>query len=101
MRIGLHAGPVFEGIDAITGRPNFFGSRVNRAARIEPVTLPGHIYASQQFVGAAHRPSSAQAANQISVVADDPIETIFLENICFTFCIQKCTVHQQFGWDLV
>lgn len=50
VRIGLHAGPVFEGTDAITNRTNFFGSHVNRAARIEPVTVPGHIYASQNFV---------------------------------------------------
>ena len=30
IRIALHAGPVFEGMDAITGRTNFFGSHVNR-----------------------------------------------------------------------
>ncbi len=51
IRIGLHAGPVFEGKDPITERLNFFGSHVNRAAHIEPVTLPGRIYASQQFIG--------------------------------------------------
>jgi class 3 adenylate cyclase len=50
IRIGLHAGPVYEGIDPITGRPNYYGSHVNRAARIEPVTVPGYIYASEQFV---------------------------------------------------
>jgi class 3 adenylate cyclase len=50
IRIALHAGPVFEGTDAITGRTNFFGSHVNRTARIEPVTVPGQVYASQQFV---------------------------------------------------
>ena len=50
VRIGLHAGPVFESIDPITGRPNYFGSHVIRAARIEPITIPDHIYASEQFV---------------------------------------------------
>jgi class 3 adenylate cyclase len=50
VRIGLHIGPVFEGIDAITHRMNCFGSHVNRAARLELVTVPGYIYASQQFV---------------------------------------------------
>lgn len=50
MRIGLHAGPVFEGIDPLTRRQNCFGTHVVRAARIEPVTLPGHMYASLQFV---------------------------------------------------
>ena len=50
IRIGLHMGPVFEGIDAITQRSNCFGTHVNRAARIEYVTVPGYIYASQSFV---------------------------------------------------
>ena len=62
IRIGLHAGPVFEGIDPITGALNYYGSHVNRAARIEPITVPGNIYASEQFAalltaeqqGAAH-----------------------------------------------
>lgn len=51
LRVGLHAGPVYECVDPFTGDPNFYGSHVNRAARIEPVTAPGHIYASEQFVG--------------------------------------------------
>jgi class 3 adenylate cyclase len=41
VRIGLHAGPVFPHLDPVTERPNFFGGHVNRAARIEPVTVPG------------------------------------------------------------
>ena len=49
IRIGLHAGPVFAGIDPITGTLNYYGSHVNRAARIEPVTVPGNIYVSEQF----------------------------------------------------
>lgn len=49
VRMGLHAGPVFSGRDPIIGRTNYFGSHVNRAARIEPVTLPGCAYASEQF----------------------------------------------------
>lgn len=50
VRIGLHAGPVFEGEHPLTGRPIVYGTHVSRAARIEPVSLPGHVYASQQFV---------------------------------------------------
>jgi class 3 adenylate cyclase len=50
MRIGLHAGPAFEGIDPFMKGRSFFGSHVTRAARIEPITLPGHIYATMQFV---------------------------------------------------
>ena len=29
------------------GRTNYFGSHVARAARIEPITLPGQVYASE------------------------------------------------------
>ncbi len=50
IRISLHAGPVFETADAFTGKPNFYGSHINRAARLEPVTVPGQVYATQQFV---------------------------------------------------
>ncbi|HYC02380.1 MAG TPA: adenylate/guanylate cyclase domain-containing protein [Azospirillaceae bacterium] len=50
IRISLHAGPVFAGRDPFNDKPNFFGAHINRAARLEPVTVPGHIYATQQFV---------------------------------------------------
>jgi class 3 adenylate cyclase len=47
MRIGVHYGPVFEAIDPITRAPTFFGTEVTRTARIEPVTPPGAVYATQ------------------------------------------------------
>ncbi|WP_194114507.1 adenylate/guanylate cyclase domain-containing protein [Chitinilyticum piscinae] len=50
VRIGLHAAPVFSGEHPLTGRPIVYGSHVSRAARLEPVSLPDHVYASQQFV---------------------------------------------------
>jgi class 3 adenylate cyclase len=50
IRVALHAGPVYDAVDPVTQRRNFFGSHVNRAARLEPVALPGHLYASEQFV---------------------------------------------------
>jgi class 3 adenylate cyclase/tetratricopeptide (TPR) repeat protein len=49
IRIALHVGPVFVADDPLTGRKNAYGSHINRAARIEPVTLPGKIYVSEQF----------------------------------------------------
>jgi len=49
IRIALHAGPVFRGFDPIIGRDNYFGSSVTKAARIEPVTPPGMVYASEAF----------------------------------------------------
>lgn len=49
MRIGLHAGPVYAFTDPIVGHKSFSGTHVSRAARIEPVTPPGHVYASEAF----------------------------------------------------
>jgi class 3 adenylate cyclase/tetratricopeptide (TPR) repeat protein len=49
LRIGIHTGPVFPGVDPIIERPTYFGSQVTRAARIEPVTMPGCAFASEQF----------------------------------------------------
>jgi class 3 adenylate cyclase len=49
IRISLHAGPVFEATDPLTGQPTCYGAQVNRAARIEPVTVAGAVYASRQF----------------------------------------------------
>jgi class 3 adenylate cyclase len=59
LRISLHAGPVFQAIDPICGRPNFYGSHINRAARLEPVTVIGHVYATQQFVAVLTAEQSA------------------------------------------
>ena len=48
IRIGMHTGPVFPAHDPILGRPNFFGSHVIRAARIEPVAAAGAVYVSAE-----------------------------------------------------
>jgi class 3 adenylate cyclase len=49
LRIALHAGPVFGGIDPVTGNRNYTGTHVSRAARLEPKTPPGEVYASEGF----------------------------------------------------
>ena len=49
IRVALHAGPVYVATDPLTKRPNGYGTHINKAARMEPVTLPGTIYASEQF----------------------------------------------------
>ncbi len=49
IRIGLHVGPVYFAQEPVLNRLNFFGSHVNQAARIEPITSPGNVYASEQF----------------------------------------------------
>jgi class 3 adenylate cyclase len=52
VRIGLHAGPVYRQRDPIIDQVNFFGTHVNRAARIEPVATPGCAFTSEQFAAA-------------------------------------------------
>jgi tetratricopeptide (TPR) repeat protein len=50
IRIALHAGPVFCGFDPIINHDNYFGTSVTKTARIEPITPPGLVYASEAFV---------------------------------------------------
>jgi hypothetical protein len=49
LRLSAHVGPVFQGMDRVTGREKFFGKEVVRTARIEPVTPPGETYVTEQF----------------------------------------------------
>jgi class 3 adenylate cyclase len=37
----------------VTGQLNYFGAHVSRAARIEPITPPGQVYASGAFAALA------------------------------------------------
>jgi len=47
LRISLHTGPVYSCWDPVIQRNTIAGFHVNRAARIEPVTPPGRVYASE------------------------------------------------------
>lgn len=49
MRVSVHLGPVYSGHDAVSDRTNYYGSEVSRAARVEPLTPPGSVYASEPF----------------------------------------------------
>ncbi|HKO59975.1 MAG TPA: TRAFs-binding domain-containing protein [Pyrinomonadaceae bacterium] len=53
LRIALHAGPVYSCVDPVLEQATFTGTHVSRAARIEPVTPPGQVYASQPFAALA------------------------------------------------
>jgi class 3 adenylate cyclase len=53
LRIALHAGPVYACIDPVIMRTNYVGPHVSRAARMEPVTPSGQVYASQPFAALA------------------------------------------------
>ena len=47
MRIGIHFGPIYRGIDPVVGSELWYGTEVTRTARIEPVTLVGQVYCTQ------------------------------------------------------
>lgn len=49
LRIAIHAGPVYVGTDPVAKKRNYLGSHTTLAARIEPVTPPGQVYASQHL----------------------------------------------------
>jgi class 3 adenylate cyclase len=48
-RVGLHTGPVFRTYDPVMNKPTYYGTHVNRAARLEPIVRPGHIFATEAF----------------------------------------------------
>lgn len=49
VRIGLHTGPVYRIYDPVMAKPTFYGTHVNRAARLEPIVQPGHIFVTEAF----------------------------------------------------
>lgn len=53
LRVALHCGPVHCAVDPITGSPIYTGPHTSRAARIEPITPPGQVYASSAFAAVA------------------------------------------------
>ena len=53
IRIGLHAGPVFECHDPVLNKRTYNGFNVNRAARIEPIAEEGQVFVSQAFAALA------------------------------------------------
>lgn len=53
LRVALHSGPVHVGRDPLTGTGIYTGPHTSRAARIEPITPPGQVYASSAFAAVA------------------------------------------------
>lgn len=62
LRIALHAGPVYARRNPVTGQLDYTGTHVSRAARIEPITPPGHVYTSRPFAALA----AAQGATEFA-----------------------------------
>lgn len=63
-RISLHAGPVYEAMDPFRNTINFYGGHINRAARLEPVTVVGQVYATAQFMSLLTVEQSAERAER-------------------------------------
>jgi class 3 adenylate cyclase len=53
LRTGLHVGPVYACRNPVTEQPDHIGTHVSRAARIEPITPRGQVYASEVFAAIA------------------------------------------------
>jgi class 3 adenylate cyclase len=53
LRVALHAGPVWSYTNPVTGKSDYIGTHVTRAARLEPITPPGHVYATYGFASIA------------------------------------------------
>ena len=49
MRISVHVGPVMARTDPVRRVATVFGREITRAARIEPLTPPGDVYATSAF----------------------------------------------------
>ena len=62
IRVGLHTGPVFMHYNPVVRQLGFTGVHVSRAARIEPVTTPGEVFASEEFAALAE--TSAETARR-------------------------------------
>jgi hypothetical protein len=61
LRIALHSGPVYCGWDPVTETRIYTGPHTSRAARIEPITPPGQVYASSACAAVA----AASGADEI------------------------------------
>lgn len=93
LRISLHAGPVFESVDPICNRTNYYGSHINRAARLEPVTVIGHVYATQQFVAVL---TAEQSALRAEAGGDDSFQDRFVSEY-----VGQLSLAKDFGRQVV
>ena len=51
VRISLHHGTIYKGIDPFRERESIIGTGVTLGARLEPTTVPGQIWVTQEFRG--------------------------------------------------
>ena len=78
LRIALHTGPVYRFTDPMIQQLNFSGFHVSRVVRIEPITPPGQVYASEHF-------ASLIVANNITDITCDYVGLLQLAKNYGTF----------------
>ncbi len=49
LRVATHVGPIFEGYNPLTCKKEYFGTHVNKTARLEPCTPVGSVYVTEPF----------------------------------------------------
>lgn len=66
LRIALHAGPVFIATDPVTEKLAHYGVHVTRAARVEPIVIPGQVLVTEPFAALlAARPQTMFACDLV------------------------------------
>jgi len=69
LRLGAHFGPLYDGYDPVCEEKTFFGAHATIAARLEPVSPPGHVYVSEAMAAAlamaAHQRFSCDYVGQL------------------------------------
>lgn len=69
MRLSVHYGPAFPTTDELTSARTYYGKEVTFAARMEPVTPPGEVYATEELASQlALTPDSAIAIEYVGRV---------------------------------
>jgi len=78
MRLAAHVGPVTATYDPVRALPSIFGRELTRAARIEPRTPPGEVYATEAFAALlALEPDAGIACEYVGhLTTDKEFETI-------------------------
>ena len=65
MRIAAHYGSVYAVDDPVTGLPNYYGTEVSRAARVEPITPPGQVYVTEPMAAAIEMMSGEMTGDEV------------------------------------
>jgi class 3 adenylate cyclase len=87
IRIAVHAGPVYVTSDPVSRQSTFAGAHVVRAARIEPVTRRGEIFATEEF-------AALSAAEEVTGFNCDFIGTTELSKQYGSFRLYSLTRHR-------